>query len=208
MKEEKVKYPEMVMMGERLFAGINEDDVTEIKESCSLIVFHEQGQMGKLHNALTRLDELDEIDELRKEVERLKAEALPKESGTNEYGLDLAYFRRTINRELNRDISRFKPDEIARVFARLSIAADKAVIHETEFKSPLKPIGLKRFEFIADSNVSYFDILSDLTFGGHIEAGKMTASRLNALFAHERQSGIRVFSALIELGYIVKEDEE
>lgn len=79
------------------------------------------------------LSDIRELVELRKEVERLKAELLPNETGTNEYGLDVAYFRKTINRELNRDISRFKPDEIARVLARLSVAADKSVIYEPEF---------------------------------------------------------------------------
>ena len=71
-----------------------------------------------------------EISRLEGQIERDK---LPNEKGTNEYGLDVAYFRKTINRELNRDLGRFKPDELARVFARLSKTADASVMHEKEF---------------------------------------------------------------------------
>ena len=63
----------------------------------------------------------------------MKDEQLPNEQGTNRYGLDVAYFRKTINRELNRDLRNFMPNELARVLARLSVTADKQVIHEPEF---------------------------------------------------------------------------
>ena len=63
----------------------------------------------------------------------LKQQVPSVENGTNRYGLDVAYFRKTINRELNRSLGDFKPDEIARVFARLSVTADSSVIHESEF---------------------------------------------------------------------------
>ena len=73
------------------------------------------------------------IAELKKERDDLRDEQLPNEQGTNRYGLDVAYFRKTINRELNRDLRNFMPSELARVLARLSVTADKQVIHEPEF---------------------------------------------------------------------------
>ena len=57
----------------------------------------------------------------------------PSEVGTNRYGLDVGYFRKTINRELNRNLVDFKPDELARVLARLSRTADSTVMKEPEF---------------------------------------------------------------------------
>ena len=87
----------------------------------------------------TCLDDAN-IRELIAENERLKAEnkelkqkVPPIENGTNRYGLDVSYFRNLINRELNRGLSDFKPDEIARVFARMSKAADSDVLKEREF---------------------------------------------------------------------------
>ena len=50
----------------------------------------------------------------------------------NEYGLDLDYFKKLIKRELG-DISRFKPDEFARVCLRMSVTAESSVINEPEF---------------------------------------------------------------------------
>ena len=65
-----------------------------------------------------------------------KADCVPPiENGCNRYSVDISYFRKTINRELNRGLSDFKPDELARVLARLSVTADKSVIHESEFES-------------------------------------------------------------------------
>ena len=73
------------------------------------------------------------IAALNDRIAELEKEKLPNEHGTNRYGVDVSYFRKTINRELNRDLSNFKPDELARVLARLSVTADKQVVHEDEF---------------------------------------------------------------------------
>ena len=56
---------------------------------------------------------------------------------TNEFGLDVNYFKRLIERELG-EISRQTPKDLARVFARMSVAADNSVIFEDEFQR-LKP---------------------------------------------------------------------
>lgn len=64
---------------------------------------------------------------------RTGAVEVPNEQGKNRYGLDMAYFRRLINRELNRPLTDFKPDELARVLARASRTADPVVLHEPEF---------------------------------------------------------------------------
>jgi len=61
--------------------------------------------------------------------------APPIENGSNRYGVDVGYFRKTINRELNRGLSDFKPDELARILARLSVTADSSVIFESEFQA-------------------------------------------------------------------------
>tara|TARA_R110002033_G_scaffold135713_4_gene175381 strand:+ start:69723 stop:69932 length:210 start_codon:yes stop_codon:yes gene_type:complete len=50
----------------------------------------------------------------------------------NEYGLDVNYFSGKIE-IIQRDISRYKPDELARELARLSVAADEKVLTEPEF---------------------------------------------------------------------------
>lgn len=70
---------------------------------------------------------------LAAQVEALKRDAVPNEQGKNRYGLDVAYFRNVINRELNRSLMDFKPSELARVFARLSRSADDSVLLENEF---------------------------------------------------------------------------
>ncbi|WP_370060670.1 hypothetical protein [Neptunomonas phycophila] len=59
----------------------------------------------------------------------------PTERGCNRYGLDMAYFRETINNELNRPLSDYKPDELARALARLSVTADSSVIFGREFQT-------------------------------------------------------------------------
>ena len=68
-----------------------------------------------------------------KQITELEREGSPNEQGTNRYGLDVAYFRKTINRELNHDISNYTPSELARVLARLSRTADSKVMFEPEF---------------------------------------------------------------------------
>jgi hypothetical protein len=75
----------------------------------------------------------NEINQLRTELEQVKKELPSIERGANRYGVDVAYFRKTINRELNRSLRDFRPSELARVFARLSRTADEKVMHEPEF---------------------------------------------------------------------------
>ena len=54
---------------------------------------------------------------------------------TNEYGLDVDYFERLIKRELS-DIRSQTPNDLARVFARMSKTADESVIFfEDEFNT-------------------------------------------------------------------------
>lgn len=64
---------------------------------------------------------------------------IPNEQGTNRYGLDMAYFRNVINRELNRPLVDYRPHELARIFARLSRTADSDVMFEPEFQ-PQQPV--------------------------------------------------------------------
>jgi hypothetical protein len=63
----------------------------------------------------------------------------PNEHGKNRYGLDMAYFRNLFNRELNRPLSDFRPDELARVLARASRTADSEVLSEAEFRTDKRP---------------------------------------------------------------------
>lgn len=58
---------------------------------------------------------------------------VPDEHGKNRYGLDMAYFRNLFNRELNRPLVDFRPDELARVLARAARTADATVLREPEF---------------------------------------------------------------------------
>lgn len=73
------------------------------------------------------------FSEFSKPTQR-QAECVPPDDfGTNRYGLDIGYFRKTINRELNGSLRNFKPSELARVLARLSKTADSSVMKEPEF---------------------------------------------------------------------------
>lgn len=75
------------------------------------------------------------VTEYSRPIQR-KADCVPPiENGKNRYGVDVSYFRKTINRELNRGLSDYKPDELARVLARLSVTADRLVIFESEFQA-------------------------------------------------------------------------
>src|SRR5690554_874600 len=47
----------------------------------------------------------------------------------------MAYFRELFNRELNRPLVDFRPDELARVLARAARTADAAVLQEPEFQA-------------------------------------------------------------------------
>ena len=60
------------------------------------------------------------------------------ERGTNRYGLDVAYFRKLFNRELNRTLRDYRPDELARNLLRMARTADKSIIAEDEFTGRLK----------------------------------------------------------------------
>jgi uncharacterized coiled-coil DUF342 family protein len=102
--------------------------------------------MGERHwtdDAYEYCDELEgEIFSLREQlakanerVRELEKNQLPAENGKNRYALDVSYFRNAINRELNRPLDNYKPDELARVFARLSRTADESVMFEPEFSS-------------------------------------------------------------------------
>jgi len=51
---------------------------------------------------------------------------------TNRYGVDTTYFERWFDRAL-KDLSNYRPDELARELARMSRAADKEVVKENEF---------------------------------------------------------------------------
>lgn len=54
--------------------------------------------------------------------------------GENRYGLNTGYFRRLIAREFG-DLSNFRPDEFARVCARMAATADASVLQEKEFRA-------------------------------------------------------------------------
>lgn len=88
------------------------------------------GNTGRVFNSLNKNELIKLLNDLAEKAER----ATPIENGKNRYGVDVGYFRRTINRELNRPLSDFRPDELARVLARLSRTADPSVMHEPEFK--------------------------------------------------------------------------
>jgi len=51
---------------------------------------------------------------------------------TNRYGVDVTYFQRWFERSL-KDLSNYKPDELARELARMARTADKKVLSEKEF---------------------------------------------------------------------------
>lgn len=74
-----------------------------------------------------------ELAKANERVRELEQNQLPIENGENRYGLDVSYFRNVINRELNRSLYNYKPDELARVLARISRTADKSVMFEPEF---------------------------------------------------------------------------
>ena len=93
-------------------------------------------------------------------VKELEQNKLPIENGENRYGLDVSYFRNVINRELNRSLDNYKPDELARVLARISRTADKSVMFEPEFSNKFaiekKAEGVKgfveSFKFLDDAH--------------------------------------------------------
>jgi hypothetical protein len=86
---------------------------------------------GSFYGNYNKNDLIELLNCIAEKAER----ATPVENGKNRYGVDVSYFRKTINRELNRPLSDFRPDELARVFARLSKTADPDVMSEPEFRS-------------------------------------------------------------------------
>jgi len=88
------------------------------------------------HQDAMEVSDIDnnEIAILTAKVKELEDKSIPIENGSNRYGLDIGYFRKTINRELNHSLKDYMPDELARVLARLSVTADKDVIFENEFQ--------------------------------------------------------------------------
>jgi hypothetical protein len=73
---------------------------------------------------------------------------VPNEHGKNRFGLDMAYFRNLFNRELNRPLTDFRPDELARVLARAARTADREVLGEAEFRTdagiPVSGLGQRK----------------------------------------------------------------
>ncbi|MBO7920968.1 hypothetical protein J5X92_01890 [Alteromonas sp. K632G] len=104
-----------------------------------LVVEHDWPCYDAAWNMIVKLSEgkfsdpYAEIKQLRERVKELEQNLLPIENGKNRYGLDVSYFRNAINRELNRSLANHKPDELARVLARLSRTADESVMFEPEF---------------------------------------------------------------------------
>jgi hypothetical protein len=129
----------------------------------------------------------DRIAELEKELIGLKDERLPNEQGTNRYGLDVAYFRKTINRELNRDLRSFMPSELARVLARLSVTADKQVIHEPEFS---EAHNLEQHDKGVDSAIAELTICYRVALDEHkdIEDAEVLEGLIDRLQALKSQS--------------------
>ena len=84
-----------------------------------------------LYGNYNKNDLIELLNYISEEAER----ATPIENGKNRYGVDVSYFRNLINRELNRPLENYTPDELARVFARLSKTADPDVMNEPEFRS-------------------------------------------------------------------------
>jgi septal ring factor EnvC (AmiA/AmiB activator) len=151
-----------------------------------------KGHLTQCEAALESRDELNEtlnakIAELEKELIELKDERLPNEQGTNRYGLDVAYFRKTINRELNRDLRGFMPSELARVLARLSVTADKQVIHEPEFS---EAHNLEQHDKGVDSAIAELTICYRVALDEHkdIEDAEVLEGLIDRLQALKSQS--------------------
>lgn len=93
---------------------------------CEAALSSEQDKREEVEQRLAKANE---------RVKELEQNQLPVENGKNRYGLDVSYFRNAINRELNRELVNHKPDELARVLARLSRTADESVMFEPEFSN-------------------------------------------------------------------------
>lgn len=92
---------------------------TQPAEYCGNMDNHFSAELASIEAALSQQPESGPV--------------VPNEQGTNRYGLDMSYFRKLINRELNRPLTDFRPDEFARVCARMAAAADRSVLQESEF---------------------------------------------------------------------------
>ena len=122
------------------------------------------------------------LNEANKRVAELEQNQLPIENGKNRYGLDVSYFRNVINRELNRSLENHKPDELARVFARLSRTADKSVMFEPEFSN--KFAIEKKIEAINEA-LDYYEELK--ASEEPIGAGSILHVCLGRLVSHQEQ---------------------
>ncbi|MAK91108.1 MAG: hypothetical protein CMI13_07745 [Oleibacter sp.] len=126
-------------------ANSNAANVIRISNFLTGIIKDSQGVAGyHLNGDVADWDEF-EIDSLLSEPPALAADRLkqewncpPAEYGTNRYGLDMAYFRNLFNRELNRSLADYRPDELARNLLRMACTADRSVIEEAEFTGELK----------------------------------------------------------------------
>ena len=98
---------------------------------------HERDQLKEQIDAISIISDSYkyERDRCKDELKEVKAQLPPVENGRNRYGLDVSYFRNLINRELNRPLTDYKPDELARICLRMAMTADKMVINEREFSS-------------------------------------------------------------------------
>lgn len=78
--------------------------------------------------------------------------------GKNRYGLDMGYFSRLIAREFD-DLSNFRPDEFARVCARMAATADASVLQEKEFRPAPVPVPWPKKEDITEDMRAGFERL-------------------------------------------------
>jgi hypothetical protein len=96
--------------------------------------FMSDGEWHTITEAHLEIESLRTVCPATRPMQR-KAECVPPvENGLNRFGLDTSYFRNAINRELNRGLADYTPDELARVLARLSVTASSQVIFEAEFQ--------------------------------------------------------------------------
>lgn len=143
----------------------------------------EKGDVDELIPSMWELIEDPEVTELREQlakanerVAELEKNQLPIENGKNRYGLDVSYFRNVINRELNRPLDNYKPDELARVLARLSRTADESVMFEPEFSN--KFAIEKKLEMLREAREPFYQKKAELAliYGiGGSDCKKVTA---------------------------------
>ena len=123
-----------VMEKSKSIQGKAVDDLTRQLLACGKDQLESEREVNQmLTDQVLRLEQ--ECDHYKDEMKEVKAQLPPVENGKNRYGLDVSYFRNLINRELNRGLTDYKPDELARICLRMAMTADKMVINEREFTS-------------------------------------------------------------------------